>query len=51
MSAFTANIVLIASIIMGIMIFAAIFIGLHFSKKSAEKFRQQRQKELQDKEN
>jgi uncharacterized protein YneF (UPF0154 family) len=40
MSAFTANTVIIAAIFMGILLFAAVYIGLYFSKKSAKKFRE-----------
>jgi uncharacterized protein YneF (UPF0154 family) len=32
--------VTLAALIMGILLFAAVFIGLHYSKKSAQKFRE-----------
>ncbi len=47
MSAMTANVVIIAAVVMGILLFAAVYIGLHFSKKSAKKLQEQRQKELE----
>ena len=40
MSAFTANTVIIVAVVMGLLLFSAVYIGLHFSKKSAKKFRE-----------
>ncbi len=37
----TANTVMIAAGVMSLLLFAAVYIGLHFSKKSAEKFRKE----------
>jgi amino acid permease len=42
MSEFTANAVLVISAIMGVLIFLAVYIGLHFSKKSAQKLQEKR---------
>jgi uncharacterized integral membrane protein len=40
MSSSIATTVIISAAIMGILLFAAVYIGLHFSKKSAKKFRE-----------
>jgi len=47
MSSTTATTVIIATGIMGVLLFVAVYIGLHFSKKSAEKFRKQRENETE----
>ncbi len=47
MSAMTANVVIIAAVIMGVLLFGAVYIGLHFSKKSAEKLRKQREEKTE----
>ena len=41
----TTNAVLIAALIMGILLFSSVYIGLHFSKKSAMKKREKEDKE------
>ncbi len=48
MSMTTANTVIIATAVMGLFLFLAVYIGLHFSKKSAEKLRKSREKELEN---
>jgi len=49
MSAMTANTVIIAMVIMGMLLFGAVYIGLYFSKKSAKKLRESREKEFNSK--
>ncbi len=51
MNAMTANVVIIAAVVMGILLFAAVYIGLHFSKKSAKRLQEKREKEFKNKEN
>ncbi len=46
----TSTVVMVVVIIMGILLFASVYIGLHYSKKSAEKLRDLRKKELNSKE-
>jgi len=46
----TSTVVLIAALIMGGLIFGAVYIGLYYSKKSAQKLRDLREKELQNRE-
>lgn len=46
----TSVAVLIAAAIMGLLLFASVYIGLHYSKKSAKKLRELREKELNSKE-
>ncbi len=48
MSAMTANVVIIAAGVMGLLVFLAIYIGLHFSKKSAQRLQESRKKELEN---
>ena len=43
MSASTATTIILFAVFMGVLLFAAVFIGLHFSKKSAQKFQQKRE--------
>ena len=50
MSAMTANVVIIAMVVMGLLLFLAVYIGLHFSKKSAKKLQESREKEFNSKE-
>lgn len=51
MSQMTANVVMIAMVVMGLLLFLAVYIGLYFSKKSAKKFQEKREKEFNNKEN
>ena len=46
----TSLAVLIAAFFMGILLFGSVYIGLHYSKKSAKKLRESREKEFQSKE-
>ena len=46
----TSSVVYAAVGIMGILLFASVFIGLHYSKKSATKLKELREKELNSKE-
>jgi len=45
----TSVAVLVATAIMGSLLFASVYIGLHYSKKSAKKLKESREKELNSK--
>jgi len=46
----TSSVVLIVVLIMGGFLVGAVYIGFHYSKKSAQKLRDLREKELQNRE-
>ncbi len=44
----TENVVMMVMVVMGLLLFMAVYIGLYFSKKSAKKLQESREKEFKN---